>query len=215
MLFNDGGSGASFISASKLLDAVSVLPGNAGEQSDAPQAYTQSKIDAGTNEYNTETWVELPKHMWRPEWHGMRRPVCPLHLSLYGHPLSGVFWERHCHQKLKEAGFVNIPSWECLLVHPEYKTILSVYADDFEIARKAENSKRAWKVITDAGIDLDEPTKFDHYLGCGQKPIDVKDILEYIYDEDDPKSAPKVGGRPSSKHQRVPIRQEWLQQTDS
>ena len=137
VLFNDGGSGASFISASKLLDAVAMLPGNDGQQSDAPQAYAQSKIGAGTTDYNTETWVDLPKHMWRDEWRNMRRPVCPLEPSLYGHPLLGVFWERHCHQKLREAGFVSIPSWECLFFHPEYKTILSVYVDDFKIAGKA------------------------------------------------------------------------------
>ena len=40
VLFNDGGSGASFISASKAVDAVKMLPGNDGEQADAPMAYT-------------------------------------------------------------------------------------------------------------------------------------------------------------------------------
>ena len=40
--FPEMGSGASFATASKLLDAVSLLPGNCGEQSDAPSAYTQS-----------------------------------------------------------------------------------------------------------------------------------------------------------------------------
>ena len=45
--FPDQGSGASLMSASKLTDAVSLLPGCSGEQSDAPSAYTQSKLGTG------------------------------------------------------------------------------------------------------------------------------------------------------------------------
>ena len=37
--FPEQGSGASFVTASKFLDAVALLPGNCGEQSDAPSAY--------------------------------------------------------------------------------------------------------------------------------------------------------------------------------
>merc|ERR1712185_415133 len=43
-LFPEAGSGASYSSASKLLDAVALLPGNTGQQSDAPAAYTQSEM---------------------------------------------------------------------------------------------------------------------------------------------------------------------------
>ena len=37
--FPDQGSGASFMTASRLLDAIVLLPGCSGQQSDAPQAY--------------------------------------------------------------------------------------------------------------------------------------------------------------------------------
>ena len=43
-IFPEQGSGASYAPAAKLLDAVSHLPGNCGEQSDAPAAYTQSEM---------------------------------------------------------------------------------------------------------------------------------------------------------------------------
>ena len=43
-----------------------------------------------------------------------------------------------------------------------------MYVDDFKLAGKAENLEAGWKAITDAGVRLDPPTKFDHYLGCGQ-----------------------------------------------
>ena len=43
-MFAEAASSASHIAASKLLDAVAMLPGCAGEQSDAVSAYTQAKL---------------------------------------------------------------------------------------------------------------------------------------------------------------------------
>ena len=82
VIFNDGGSGASFMSASKLLDAVALLPGNKGEQSDAQSAYTQALIQ----HRDEETWVELPRHQWPDalEKKNLRRPICPLMKAIYG-----------------------------------------------------------------------------------------------------------------------------------
>ena len=159
VLFNDGGSSASFLTASKALDAISLLPGNDGEQSDAPQAYTQCKLGAETQGH-AETCVTLPEHARPDDWKKFRDPVCPLRLSLYGHPLSGVFWERHCHARLKEAGFVQVQGWECLFVHYELRMVLSVYVDDFKMAGPKENLAKAWDLIRSHGIKLDEPTKF-------------------------------------------------------
>ena len=95
--FPEQGSGASMISASKLCDAVALLPGCSGEQSDATSAYTQSKMGTGMKGAYIVTWVEVPRSQWRPEWvkAGMTRPVCQLRLSLYGHPMSGKYWENH------------------------------------------------------------------------------------------------------------------------
>ncbi len=62
-MFGDGGSGASFISAGNLLNAVAMLPGNTGEQADAPMAYTQCELGAETEGPTTQTWVELPEYM--------------------------------------------------------------------------------------------------------------------------------------------------------
>ena len=92
-----GGSGASFISASKLLDAVAMLPGNPGERADAPTAHTQRELGAETEGPTTQAWVELPEYMWPTEWvkKGYQRPVVPLKLTLYGHPVAGVHWERY------------------------------------------------------------------------------------------------------------------------
>ena len=64
--FPDQGSGASFLTPSKLCDAVSLLPDCDGEQSDAPSAYTQSKLGTGMRGNYEVTWVEIPRSQWRP-----------------------------------------------------------------------------------------------------------------------------------------------------
>ena len=94
-VFTDQGSSAIFLAASKLLDVVSMLPGCDGGQSDAPQAYTQALFDNGEND-EVGTWVFLPQDQWPSGWIGkFKRPVVRLRLALYGHPLSGLFWEEY------------------------------------------------------------------------------------------------------------------------
>ena len=100
-MFPEQGSGASFATASKLLDAVSLLPGCFGEQSDAPSAYTQSVLFEGMDESRCPvTWIQLPPSQWPPSWHKLHKetgqqPVCRLLKCLYGHPMSGLYWEKH------------------------------------------------------------------------------------------------------------------------
>ena len=65
-LFPDQGSGASFMTASRVMDAISILPGCTGQQSDAPQAYTQCHLGTGMEENTQKTWVELPEGEWPP-----------------------------------------------------------------------------------------------------------------------------------------------------
>ena len=55
--FPEQGSGASMTSASELCDAVALLPGCSGEQSDATSAYTQSKLGTGMKGPYIATWV--------------------------------------------------------------------------------------------------------------------------------------------------------------
>ena len=77
-VFAELSSSATLMSASKLLDAVAMLPGNAGEQSDVEQAYTQARFGHG-QQNPVETWVRLPKDRWPQNWHGRYNDpvVCP------------------------------------------------------------------------------------------------------------------------------------------
>ena len=112
-VFQDIGSSACLLTASKIVDTVAAAPGNYGEQSDAPQAYTQAELQG------IETWIELPRDQWPETWKKFRRPVCMLRLALYGHPMSGVYWELHCNQRLKKKGFGAIPGWEQCFWHAD------------------------------------------------------------------------------------------------
>ena len=46
--------------------------------------------------------------------------------------------------------------------------MLSVYVDDFKMAGRTGTLEKAWDAIRGAGIHLDEPVPFTHYLGCNQ-----------------------------------------------
>ena len=164
-VFSEQGTAASHTSAAKVLDAIARLPGCSGEDADATGAYTQAEL------LGEETWVALPSHKWPEEWHKkFKRPVVRLKLSLYGHPLAGLYWEKHCHKHVKSCGFENIPGWECLFVNKEKKLFLSIYVDDFKMAGKSCNIAPMWEKLKKS-IELEEPVPLEEnvYLGCAQQ----------------------------------------------
>ena len=74
---------------------------------DAEQAYVQALMSG------TETWIRLPKHQWPEHWHNTYHdPVVPLKLALYGHPESGVHWEKKAHAELTKRGFQEVEDWK-------------------------------------------------------------------------------------------------------
>ena len=128
-------------------------------QSDATQAYTQSKLDG------TPTWVRLPRDQWPSSWANMRDPVVPLDKALYGHPDAGGYWERHCTKQLKAIGFENIPEWPSCFWHAKNRMFLVVYVDDFKMHGPAKYMDAMWAEMR-SHIDMDPPTQLDKFLGC-------------------------------------------------
>ena len=163
--FSDIGGSACLLSASKMADVIAVVPGNSGQQADAPQAYTQAEL------LGKDTWIELPRDRWPASWFTStgkpkyRRPVCRLRLALYGHPLSGVFWERYCNGKLKKQGFERVPGWEQCFYHKQLNLFLAVYVDDFKMVGPTKNLPKGWELIQKE-IRLDQPVGLQRYLGC-------------------------------------------------
>ena len=120
-VFSEQGTGASHQAAAKLVDAIARLPGNDGEEADACGAYTQAWLggpETVSQAKCPETWIALPKHQWPVEWIGVyEKPVVRLYKALYGHPLAGLYWEKHCRQILLDFGWEPVKGWECLYLH--------------------------------------------------------------------------------------------------
>ena len=77
-----------------------------GQEADAVSAYTQAKLGG------PPTWITIPYEYWPASWRSKYKwedkLVVRLVLNLYGHPLVGLYWERHCQL---------VKGWECLYFH--------------------------------------------------------------------------------------------------
>ena len=104
--------------------------------------------------------------MQTKEWYNadgsckLKRPVVRLLRNLYGHPLAGLYWEKHCQKAIYKAGFERIVGHECLYVHYKKQLFLSVYVDDFKLAGKAHNITPMWEVLR-KDLDLDPPVPLE------------------------------------------------------
>ena len=170
------------MTAAKIMDIISRLPGCDGQAADAVSAYTQVKMEDAHKLLKIpksecpDIWIRLPRH----KWSSIRDPVVSLERNLYGHPLAGLLWERQFEKILLKHGWEKIPNWECLFGHREKGLFLSVYVDEIKLAGKKHNIDPMWKVLNKE-VDLGEPTSFlDHvYLGCTQRQCEIsKDIVD-------------------------------------
>ena len=185
-VFTEQGSSASQMTAAKIMDIISRLPGCDGQAADAVSAYVEVKMEDAHNLLEIpksecpDIWIRLPRHKWPKSWSSMEDPVVPLERNLYGHPLAGLLCERQSEKILLKHGWEKIPNWECLFVHREKGLFLSVYVNDIKLAGKKQNLDPMWKVLNKA-VYLEEPTSFlDHVnLGCTQRQCQTsKDIVE-------------------------------------
>ena len=87
-VFAEQGSSESRMTAAKVMDIISRLPGCAGQAADAVSVYTQFKMeDAPTllkipKSECPDIWMRLPKHKWPKSWSSMEDPVVPLERNL-------------------------------------------------------------------------------------------------------------------------------------
>ena len=98
-VFTEQGSSASQMTAAKVMDIISRLPGCAGQAADAISAYTKVKMEAAPSLFKIpksecpDIWIRPPRHKWPKSWSSMEDPVVPLERNLYGHPLAELLWE--------------------------------------------------------------------------------------------------------------------------
>ena len=99
-VFTEQGSSASQMTAAKIMDIISRLPGCDGQAADAVSAYTQVKMEDAHKLLKIpksecpDIWIRLPRHKWPKSWSSMEDPVVPLERNLYGHPLATLFLRR-------------------------------------------------------------------------------------------------------------------------
>ena len=112
-VFTEQGSSASQMTAAKIMDIISRLPGCVGQAADAVSVHTQVKMEDAPKLLKIpqsecpEIWIRLPRHKWPNSWSSMEDPVVPLERNLYRHPLAGLFlgkaiWENSIGARLGE-----------------------------------------------------------------------------------------------------------------
>ena len=83
-VFTEQGSSASQMTAAKIMDIISRLPGCDGQAADAVSAYTQAKMEDAHKLFKIpksdcpDIWIRLPQHKWPKSWSSMEDPVVPL-----------------------------------------------------------------------------------------------------------------------------------------
>ena len=124
-VFTEQGSSASQMTAAKIMDIISRLPGCDGQAADAISAYPQVKMEDAHKLFKIpksecpDVWIRLPKRKWPKSWSNMEDPVVLLGRNLYGHPLARLFWEKQFEKFLLKYCWENVTNWECLFAHRE------------------------------------------------------------------------------------------------
>ena len=110
----------------------------------------------------------------------MEDPVVPLERNLYGHPLTGLLWERQFEKVLLETRLGESFKLGMFICQPSkrdcsYPCMWTIS----KLACETENIEPTWKILM-KDVDLGEQTSFlDHvYLGCTQRECQIsKDIV--------------------------------------
>ena len=114
------------MTAAKIMDIISRLPGCAGQAADAVSAYTQVKMEDAPQLLKMpksecpDMWICLPRHKkWPKSWSSIEDPVVPLERkNLYGHLLTGLLWERQFDKILLKYGWEKVSNCECFFRTP-------------------------------------------------------------------------------------------------
>ena len=142
-VFAEQGSSASHMTAAKVMNIISRLPGCARQATDATSTYTQVRIKMLQNYFKKSEcpniWIRLPRNKRPKSLSSMENPVVPLERNLYGHPLAGLLCERQFEKILLKHGWEKVFNWECLFVHREKGLFFFVYVDDIKFAGKKQN----------------------------------------------------------------------------
>ena len=98
----------------------------------------------------------------------LKKPMCRLLKSLYGHPESGGHWEKHLTQAVVDTGGQPVKDHPSSFWFPESRLLLSVYVDDLLLSGPEGNHEGFWRELCKT-IRLGDPEILDRFLGRDHK----------------------------------------------
>ena len=140
-VFTEQWSSASQMTAVKVMDIISRLPGCSGQAANAASAYTQVKMEGASTLFTVtksecpDIWMRLPKQKWPKSWVRYGRPsrsswAKSVRSSLGRTTMGKAIWESYIGTRMGK-----ILNWECLFANREKEVFLSLYVDDIKLAR--------------------------------------------------------------------------------
>ena len=184
-VFCEQGSSASQMTAAKIMDFISRLPGCSGQAADAVSAYTQVKMeDAPTFLKISKSECGICGYVYQ-NTNGLNHgPVWKIQSFLLSRIFSVILWQgyhgnsRKFHESTVGRKFQIVNAF--FVNHEKKGLFLSVYVDDIKLAGEKQNISPTWKMLMKE-VDLGEPTSYldNVYLGCTQTECQIrKEIVD-------------------------------------
>ena len=164
-VFTEQGSSASQMTAAKVMDIISRLPGCAGQATDAVSAYIHVKMEDAQKllkipnqnvrcmDTSSKTWMtEVVGIYWGSccsSWTKLTRT--PTRRALVGKTVR----KKHYWNLVGKRYQIG----ECLFVHRKQKIFLSVYVDDIKIAGRKQKLAPMWKKLV-KNVDIENQHHF-------------------------------------------------------
>ena len=144
-VFTEQGSSASQMTAAKVMEIISRLPGCAGQAADAVSVNTDVKMEDAPSLLNFPNRnVQIFGYVYHDTNDQHHGPVWKTQSFLLNEICFVIHWQdyhgkgnsRKSHLKY---GWEKVSNWECLFVHREKGLFLSVHVDDIKLAGKKHN----------------------------------------------------------------------------
>ena len=177
-VFAEQGSSASQMTAAKVMDIISRLPGCAGQAADAVSACTQVKME------DVPQLLKIPKPESTDIWDSSTTTQMAKIMLQYGRP-SRSSWTKSLRSSFGRTGMGKairenpIEAWlgeysKLWMSLCEKGLFLLVFVDEIKLTGKTENVEPTWKILM-RDVDLGEPTSFLDYvdLGCTQRECQI------------------------------------------
>ena len=150
-VFTEEGSSASQMTAAKVLDVMSRLPGCAGQASDALSAHAQVKMEDAPNLLKF-FGIGMSRHLDSITTSSMAKKLaessrtrCSSREEFVRSPMSRIAVGKPVRKGPDRERMGESSGKECLLVHRQQGLLLLAYVDDIKMARQQNHLQPIWK----------------------------------------------------------------------